>query len=273
MHLYSVYDPEVVHCHGIRSSLIALLAGRRPIVHLHGSGALPSDPRMYSSLRRLGLRLIPGVAAAAFTASPGMGKRWIFQPDVSPKLSSIERLPFPDEKGPAAFLWLGRLEDQKRPDLFVRAMAEVGRKKPVVGVLAGTGSLQPQLRTLAAELKAPVQFLGDRADIVSLLRRAWAVVLFTRFEGMPLSVEEAMWAGRAIVASRIPPLEWLVGDAGCLVDDLESAVQALMALTEPSVAQRYGRAAADRVRLLLRGCPWAAVEELYANRVGKVVGE
>ena len=41
-----------------------------------------------------------------------------------------------------------------------------------------------------------------------------------------------MWAGRTIVASRIPPLEWLVGDAGLLVDTREEAAAALLALTD-----------------------------------------
>ena len=269
--LYRSYKPDVVHCHGIRSSLVASLAGRRPIVHLHGIGPIPSDPPLYNKLRRIVLSLLPRLASGAVSASPGLGDRWLFQPDVSPKLQSMRRLPFPAADSKPTFLWLGRLEEQKRPDLFIRALAQVGTVKPVRGVIAGGGDLEPELRAQAEEIGAPVEFLGERADIVDLLEDAWAFALLTRFEGMPLAVEEAMWSGRAIVASKVPPLEWLVGGAGFLVDGLKDLVDAMMGLTDPATAESYGHAAADRIRgLFPAGSVWDVAGELYASRLRKL---
>jgi glycosyltransferase involved in cell wall biosynthesis len=269
--LYRAYRPHLVHCHGIRSAVIAALAGRRPIVHLHGSGPIPSDPPLYNMFRRLALSLVPRLAAGAVSASPGFGKGWLYQPDVSPKLASMSRLPFPSPDSPPTFLWLGRLEEQKRPDLFIRALAQVGKVKRVRGLIAGAGSLEPELRVQAEELEAPIQFLGERMEIVDLLQEAWAFALLTRFEGMPLAVEEAMWAGRAIVASRVPPLEWLIDGAGFLVDGLQDLVDALVALTDPSLAERYGQAAAERIRAILpTGTVWGTVNELYDRKLGRL---
>lgn len=271
--LYQTYEPDVVHCHGIRSSLIAGLAGRRPIVHLHGIGPIPSDPPLYNRLRLIALGLLPRIASGAVSASPGLGDRWLFQPDVSPKLQSMRRLPFPAPDSEPTFLWLGRLGEQKRPDLFIRAIAQVGKLKPIRGVIAGGGNLdlELRLRAQAREMAAPVEFVGERTDIVDLLEGAWAFALLTRFEGMPLAVEEAMWAGRAIVASRVPPLEWLVDGAGFLVDGLKDLVDALTSLTDPSLAEKYGQAAADRIRALFpAGTVWDVVEELYVNKLKRL---
>jgi glycosyltransferase involved in cell wall biosynthesis len=269
--LYRTYEPDVVHCHGIRSSLIAALAGRRPIVHLHGIGPIPSDPLFYNKLRGIALNLLPRFAAGAISASPGLGDRWHFQPDVSPKLQSMRSLPFPAPDSQPTFLWLGRLEEQKRPDLFIRALAQVGKMKPVRGVIAGGGDLEQELRAQAQALEAPVEFLGERTDVVDLLEDAWALALLTRFEGMPLAVEEAMWAGRAIVASKVPALEWLVDGAGFLAGGLQDVVDALMSLTDPSLAERYGHAAADRIRRLFpAGAVWDVAGELYETRLMKL---
>jgi glycosyltransferase involved in cell wall biosynthesis len=255
----------------MRSSVIAALAGRRPVVHLHGSGANPSDLPLYNMFRRIALNLIPRLATCAISASPGFGERWVFQPDVSPKLASMDRLPFPASDSLPTFLWLGRLEEQKRPDLFIRALAHVGKVKQVRGLIAGAGSLEPELRAQAEELEAPIQFLGERTDIVDLLQEAWVLALLTRFEGMPLAVEEAMWAGRAIVASKVPPLEWLIDGAGFLVDGFRDLVDALMALTDPSLAERYGEAAADRIRAVLPTVTgWGSVNQLYDRRLRKL---
>jgi glycosyltransferase involved in cell wall biosynthesis len=261
--------PSVIHCHGMRSFLAAALAGRRPVVHLHGSGRITNDPLAVNLLRRLFLRVLPRLAVAAFSTSPELDGRWDFAPIASPRLPSLEALPFPPHDGVPTFLWLGRLADQKRADLFVEAVAAANRRTPVRGVVAGSGPQLEELRVLATSLQAPVEFLGHQSDIVSLLREAWAVVLLTRFEGMPLAIEEAMWSARTIVASDIPPLRWLVNGAGLLVGTVEEAANAIVALTDPELSERLGKEAAARVRALVPpGTPWTLVERRYDVLLG-----
>jgi glycosyltransferase involved in cell wall biosynthesis len=268
-HLLREARPSVVHCHGMRSFLAAAVAGCRPVVHLHGSGRITDDPLAVSVLRQLFLRALPRLAAAAFSTSPELDGRWDFAPIASPRLPSLEPLPFPPHDSTPTFLWLGRLADQKRADLFVEAIAAASLRTPVRGVVAGSGPQLEDLRVLAASLRAPVEFLGHRRDIVPLLREAWAVVLLTRFEGMPLAIEEAMWSARTIVASDIAPLAWLVNGAGLLVRSVEEAANAIVALTDPELSERLGREAAARVRSLLSpGTPWTLVERRYEALLG-----
>lgn len=263
------FGPDVVHCHGMRAFAVALAGGRRGIVHLHGSGDLPSDPPWYGGIRRMGLRLVPKVAAAAVSASPDTPGGWRFAPETSPRLRDLSRLPFPSSEVPT-FLWLGRLSEQKRPDVFLRALSQVARDRPARGIVAGTGPLEAETKALARELSAPVEFAGEVRDVSALMEQSWAVVLLSRFEGMPLAIEEAMWAERAVVVSDIPPLEWLVGPAGFLVSNVEEAAAALRRLCDPEEARRYGAMAATRVRerVSLDGS-WPDVLELYDSLLSR----
>jgi glycosyltransferase involved in cell wall biosynthesis len=78
------------------------------------------------------------------------------------------------------------------------------------------------------------------------------------------AVEEAMWAGRAVVSSPTPGITWLVGDAGVLVGNVTEAVAALHRLCRPGMAAAEGERAAARIRTLLRpDDPWPLIAKAY----------
>ncbi len=263
-HIVNAEAPDIVHCHGLRSFLLARLASRSaPYVTLHGAGALTTDPPGYQVLRRLGRAAIPLLARGAFTAAPEFGGRWRFFAHASPRLREIARHPFP-ESGPPVFLWVSRLEEPKDPTLFIRALAEVARTQQVRGLVVGSGRQLAALERMAAVEQAPVEFLGHRDDIEALMAAAWAVVLFSGFEGVAFSVQEAMWVGRPVVASPLPGIRWLLGDVGLLAADLQSATDALRRLTSREEASRLGSASAERIRATLDPhAPWPAFEAIY----------
>jgi glycosyltransferase involved in cell wall biosynthesis len=259
--------PDIVHCHGVRSFVITRsLAGQRAMVTLHGTGASVTDPRGYHVVRRAGVATIPALAQRALAAVPGLGRGWVFAPHASPRLAELEPLPPPPPGGP--FLWLGRLEDPKRPGLFVDAVALAAREAAVHGVIAGSGALEGSLRAQITRTGAPVELVGHRRDVADLLRACTAAVLFSRSEAVPFAVQEPMWAGRAVIASRLPGTAWLAGTAGpglTLVDDAEQAAAAMVALAcSPATARDHGTAAASRVRdALAPDSPWPQVEAAY----------
>ncbi len=263
--LYDDVPTDIVHCHGLRSLAIARLAGIVPIVTVHGGlGSVTSDPRAYGLVRRMGLALAPSLSRRSFSATPEFGRRWSFLPHASPKLGSLDVLPFPPPSSCPTFLWVGRLEEPKRPDIFVRAIAHVARGRRVNGVVLGEGSLKRSLIGLTNRLNAPVRFVGETNDIELFLQEAWAVALFSGYEALSFSLQEAMWAGRAVVASRLPGLEWLVRDGGLLVDDLTEAVAAFITLSDPAEAASQGIHAATNVRRLLTpDMPWTTIEATY----------
>ncbi|HVA85218.1 MAG TPA: glycosyltransferase, partial [Candidatus Saccharimonadales bacterium] len=153
--------PDVIHCHGMRPFLVARAATRHPpYVTLHGTGAMPSDPRGYARLRRAGLRLIPLLARRAYDAGVEPHPGWTFLAHESPRLQTLSRQEMDRQGGPATFLWFGNLVDQKRPDLFVRAISRAAESVPVRGIMAGGGPRRDEIERLISELRAPIELVG-----------------------------------------------------------------------------------------------------------------
>jgi glycosyltransferase involved in cell wall biosynthesis len=99
-------------------------------------------------------------------------------------------------------LTIGRLVQQKGHCYLLQAATRVPN---AVFVLVGDG---PEQRTLEAQastlgVRNRVVFLGYREDVPDLLACADLLVLPSLFEGLPLSVLEAMAAGRPVIASDV----------------------------------------------------------------------
>ena len=264
----AAFRPDVVHCHGARSFLVARLSGwSAPFVTIHGINPVSTDPPGYRLLRRPGLVAMSVVARRAFAVYPDPPAGWRFLPHASSRLRNLEALPGPDSPEPS-FLWVGSFDEPKRPDLFIEAIASVAARRPgVLGLMAGSGTRRPWVEGLIARTGAPVRLLGQVADIDSLLRQAWGVVLLSNAEGVPFALEEAMWAARAVVASRLAGTEWLAGtnnEGASLVDTAAQAADALLSLCDLTQARRAGKSNAEQIRQLLRpDDPWPAVASAY----------
>jgi glycosyltransferase involved in cell wall biosynthesis len=116
-------------------------------------------------------------------------------------------------------LVVARLDPQKgHPDLLAAA-AEV---PDVQFLLAGDGPDRLALERMAIELGVEdrVRFLGHRADVADLMAASDVFVLPSLYEGLPISVLEAMAAGLPVIATRVGGTDEAVvhGDSGLLVD-------------------------------------------------------
>jgi glycosyltransferase involved in cell wall biosynthesis len=120
---------------------------------------------------------------------------------------------------------------------------------------AGEGSLRRSLEETASRLglQEDVQFLGFVADIPRFLAAVDIVVLPSLFEGLGVSVLEAMAAGKAVIASRVGGLPELVIDAvtGFLVapQDIEGLMNAIGKLAgNSSLTRQMGRKGRERLK-------------------------
>ena len=108
--------------------------------------------------------------------------------------------------GVVAVLFTGRLAEQKGIEHLLRAVPLLGANRSRVRVLlAGDGPLLDPLTRLASEIGVldVVRFLGFRSDIGDLLGAADVVALPSLWEGLSISLLEAMAAGRAVVTTSI----------------------------------------------------------------------
>lgn len=150
-------------------------------------------------------------------------------------------------------LFLGRIVPEKRVKLLVEAFR--GLDSDMRLVIAGGGSdtskYEAEVRRIA-QGDPRIHFTGFvQGDLLAELHsNAYAFVLPSDVEGMPMSLLEAMAYGRACVTSDIPECSdvldgtgatFLAGDGAALRDALDAL------LTEPARAAALGAAARARV--------------------------
>lgn len=130
----------------------------------------------------------------------------------------IERVaPALDE--PRLILGIGRLEEQKDPERFVRAIAEASKLANVAGRWLGAGSLDETCKKLASDLGSPVEFVGESRDVVGELDRAHGLLITSRWEGLGLVILEAFARRRPVVGIALGGMgELLGGGRGTIVD-------------------------------------------------------
>lgn len=192
---------------------------------------------------------ISGVVADRMARWCGLTSTPLYQP---PPLA--DRLG-PRRSGPGSHvLCPTRLEANKRPGLFVEAMAAMTSTVP--GILAGRGSLAPELAAAVDRLN-----LGERLDLagfvsdatlVDLFREAVAVVYAPYDEDYGFVTLQAFLAGVPVVTTRDSGgvLEWVEHEVTGLVTDgspqaMAAALDRLVA--DPALAARMGAAGRARV--------------------------
>lgn len=170
------------------------------------------------------------------------------------------------ELPPMRFLVIGRIGPEKNGIRLVEAL-ELFRKKhgyvPEISWVGREDVLPSGQRYVAAlnallaeypEVKARWSWLGERRDVLGLLRGHWALIHPSLYEGLPNVVCEALLSGRPVLASNVCDHPLLIGDSerGFLFDPYDSikiceAIEKMVGLSSSEwhamseSARRYGR--------------------------------
>jgi glycosyltransferase involved in cell wall biosynthesis len=167
-------------------------------------------------------------------------------------------------------LTVARLDPQKGLAYLLSAATCVpGAMFLVAGDGPERGALEAESRRLG--LAERVRFLGHREDVPALLRRCDVFVLPSLFEGLPVSVLEAMGAAKPVVATAISGTDEAVvhGETGFLVaagDPVALAEAIRQLLADPGLARRFGMAGRARVERQFSS-------ETMADRVSEMYGQ
>jgi len=255
---------DIIHAHSSKAGALARLAAR-------GATTVPVvyTPHAFSFLAG-------GWAAPAFKAFERAARRWtrrLVAVSEAERAAALE-LGYPAEvvsvipNGvdiPAATAslhgmvrnvgFIGSLRKQKDPLAFISACGHVHRRRPEARfVLCGDGPLRHACQALAADIgfDRSLRFTGWLDDPRPALEDLDVFVSCARYEGLSFALLDAMAAGKAIVATRVPGNEELIRDeeTGLLAQagDAQAVADCILRLmNEPALARRLGA----RARLMV----------------------
>ncbi len=277
-------DPvDVLHAHGLRAGLVALLARpAAPVVVTWHNAVLATGLRGWVSraveravARRA--RVTLGASADLVERARALGARDarlapVAAPPLAPPRRRREavRAEFGVAPDQPLILSVGRLHPQKRYDILVDAAAGWRALDPTPAVIiAGSGPSYLQLAARISATRAPVTLLGHRTDVADLLNGADLAVVTSDWEARQLFAQEALRAGVPLVATAVGGLPELVGDAAVLVPpgDVTAVDQAVRELLgDPDRrAELARRGPAQAARWPTEAETVATVASLYAE--------
>ena len=278
---------DVLHAHGLRAGALAALAlGRRRrgrtrlVVTLHNltvGGRLTTLvgdrlERLIARRADLVLAVSPDLAERAqdlgaphveVAIIPAVSPQQPAEPSTSDAAAAEDAWP----RSGARLLTVARLAPQKGLPLLLEAAAilsrevDAGRLTAFTWALAGDGPGREQAAERIAAEQLPVTLLGRRSDAPALMEVADIVVQTSLWEGQPLTIQEALRAGTAIVATDVGGTAVTArGGAVLVAPQAQAIAEALRTLlSDPEARTR----AAERAQAAARCLP--GLEDLAAQ--------
>lgn len=253
-------EPDVVVLHSAKAGLVGrwVLRGRVPTVyvpHAWSFLALP-QPLARQALRweRIASRwtnlviavsegeamvaVRSGVNAPMLVVANPVADSWLTIPDISPA-QARSRLDLPQRP---TVVSVGRMCTQKGQDLLLDAWELLRRADQLPQlVLVGDGPVRDSLQAQADE---SVIFAGAKPNVQPWLQAADVVAMPSRWEGMALSMLEALATSRSLVTHHVSGSDVVMrarAGAAVAVGDTERFSAALaMRLHRPTLARREG---------------------------------
>lgn len=242
--------PSIVHTHLARALLLLLPTWwrRRIIVHTHHNINFSFPTRLFSIFNRIVSRYvaISDICSRALQKAGATQIKLIANGAVLPH-GSARAL----GRGPHRLISVGRLTPQKSFETMIEAVAILNKDSPRVLLdIVGDGPERERLERVckASDLGKAVRFLGTQEDVPRLLAKAELYVNSSNFEGLSISLLEAIGSGLPVVATAVGGTPEIVGPEGNgeLVSpgDSEALAEAIgRIISEPAIYARMSRGA------------------------------
>ena len=212
------FKPDIVHVHSTKAGLVgrvaAKLAGLPVVFTAHGwaftEGIAKRSRRLAVFLEKCAARVSNAIICVSeydrqLALRMGVGNALLLTRIHNGVLEvSADQRSIPQRTGALRIICVARLDAQKDHALLLDALVMV-KDLPWVLELIGDGPLTQavQQKTRDLGLADRVEFSGLCNDVPSRLARSDVFVLASGWEGLPLSILEAMRAGLPVVASDV----------------------------------------------------------------------
>ncbi|ETD39087.1 glycosyl transferase family 1 [Pseudomonas chlororaphis subsp. aurantiaca PB-St2] len=259
-------QPVLLNAHNFKAQLFALLCAWRlglPLVWTqHGFTPRSAKQKFYTwlSLRLCRRRTVRQVACVAQSIARLHRQAGVAAEKLQVIPNGLPEQCIPDQhlRAPNAPLvgFVGRLSQEKGPDLFLDALIPLCQQRPALKVvLLGDGPLSEVLRQRIQDAGLALQILmpGYQNNMSKWMHRLSVLVLSSRTEGTPMILLEAMQAGTPIAAFAVGGIPDVIEHSvnGLLARPLDSAELAghiAELLDDPDLGERLSLAARQRQR-------------------------
>lgn len=218
--------PDLIHAHSSKAGVVARMAadklGIRSIFTAHGwpfSLGIPLFQRLYSLPIE---RYLAKKTAAIITVSE-FDKRLAIKKKIAPAeklfaihngLSDNDFRADPGIEQGMNIIMVARFVAQKNQQILISAMEQVNEDVRLTFVGDGPFMAQSRVQAKSLGLENRIQFLGEIHNVPDVLATAQIFVLASNWEGLPISILEAMRCGLPVIASDVGGVSEAVNHGG-----------------------------------------------------------
>ncbi len=256
------FMPDIVHVHANKAAAIVShlcpFIPCRTVATLHNR---KSSTRMFGSFDAV-IAVSHGAAQSLRRRDVHIIHNGVASQEIAPETVADLKKQLKLQPDKPVFAAIGRFVKAKGFDLLLTAWREI----PASLLLVGDGPERSTLEKLANGL--PVQFLGWRKDVPSIIRAVDGVIISSRREGFPLLASEVLRAHQLLISTRVQGIEDILPSALLVPPDdplalhnaITTALNDLQATRERCApAWRYADAELTIERMTAR------VEQVYAT--------
>lgn len=243
------YHPDIIHAHDITASILAALCSIgtniRIISHVH----VNNDDMTRFNMKTLLYYLSSFKYKHIFWVSKSCYESYFYRKrlkfksevlcnvmdkdDIINKAKEHELNPIYD------ILYVGRIVYQKNPERLMSILKKILDVKPdcKIGVV-GAGDMFDQTINYAKDLGIDnhIDFLGYQSNPLKYLYRSKVMIMTSRYEGLPMTVLEALALGIPIVSTPVDGLKEVIenGKEGFLSNDDNELVEKILLIINDS---------------------------------------
>lgn len=269
------WHPDIVHCHsskaGIVGRIAAFMEGVPSVFTAHGWAFTEGVPFFKRVLYSVIENIMLNITSKCFCVSEYdrcLAKKWFLRDshkiitvhngigDDGLQRDAIVRML--DNGSILRLIMVGRFSKQKDHMLLIKSVYDINKKYPgqVHLSLVGDGDLFAAANqyVVANNLGDFIVLLGESTCVDSLLTQSDVFCLISNYEGLPISIIEAMRAGLPVIASDVGGNNELVVDGvnGYLVSrgDRKGLVQAIEKLIKDrTLITEFGKRSQEKFRM------------------------
>lgn len=230
------FSPDIIHLHSSKAGVLGRLAAfphcHRVVYTVHGFDSIRLKYRVFLPFEKILQSFCGAIVGVSDYDNKNLKSEKIMK-NVSTVYNGIDEktinpsFRFPVKTDKKIIMTIARISPPKKIQMFL----DVAKKLPEFQFVWFGGSPEYSTEELPSVYKIPknVTLLGDVQDAGSYIHFCDLFILFSNFEGLPMTIIEAMSQKKAVVASDVGGIYELIDDSnGCLIkNDVDEACMAI----------------------------------------------